>query len=544
MKLKPTSSEQFALPFLDTTSLGGFGLYGGHSPAFRPGATQSVDDAVADREERENLSTAASSVQNYRLAGDRNLAATWKGRVLHNLAAIRLASLIETEGRAARPDEQERLARFTAFGASDVADRLFRRAGDEFSPAWEELGLELEQLASRDDLASLKRATQYAHFTREYIVRVIWRALMRIGFDGGRVLEPGCGTGLFFALAPEALQEKPALTGIEMDRTTARIAKLLYPGAQIRHEDFTKARLPDPFDIAIGNPPFSDRAVRADDESSRLGLSLHDYFIARSVERLRPGGLAAFVTSRWTLDKASEHARRHIAAMADLVGAVRLAEGAMRAAAGTDVVVDILVLQKREPGVAPNGEAWDTLAEVLPAEDGESAISINRYFLDHPEMVLGAHARTSSAYGPTYTCQPVYSTEAALADKLDRALDRLPRGIFLSTAAASKTVPSPVDVKVGTAADGARIKEGSYLIHVGALVQILDGVPQPVKIREGRGRTGSPPNTPASFAASSPSATPSATSFAPRPTTGRMDRRRSGCVRLMGRSSGASGRSI
>ena len=126
------------------------------------------------------------------------------------------------------------------------------------------MGLELERLVSREDLASLKRATQYAHFTPEFMIRAIWRALRRMGFDGGRVLEPGCGTGLFFALCPEALVGKLALTGVEMDPTTARIAKLLYPNALIRHEDFTKARLPELFDLAIGNPPFSDRTVRAD----------------------------------------------------------------------------------------------------------------------------------------------------------------------------------------------------------------------------------------------------------------------------------------
>ena len=265
------------------------------------------------------------------------------------------------------------------------------------------MGLELEQRVSREDLASLKRATQYAHFTPEFIIRAIWRVLCRMGFDGGRVLEPGCGTSLFFALSPESLQCKLALTGVEMDAVTARISKLLYPNARISHEDFTKARLPELYDLAIGNPPFSDRTVLADEPAGQLRLSLHDYFIARSVDRLRPGGLAS---------------------MADLIGAVRMAEGAMHAAAGTEVVVDILILQKRDAGAAPGGAAWDTLAKAVPAEGTDPAFSINRYFLDHPEMVLGAHARTSSAYGPVYTCRPVLSTAGALEDELTRALDR------------------------------------------------------------------------------------------------------------------------
>ena len=323
------------------------------------------------------------------------------------------------------------------------------------------------------------------------MIRAIWRALRRMGFDGGRVLEPGCGTGLFFALSPESLQGKLALTGVEMDPTTARIAKLLYPNARIRHEDFTKARLPELYDLAIGNPPFSDRTVRADDPAGELRLSLHDYFVARSVERLRPSGLAAFVTSRWTMDKVDGKARQHIAAMADLIGAVRLPEGAMHDRAGTEVVVDILFLQKRGAGTAPAGAAWDVLAEAVPAEDGETALSINRYFVEHPEMALGTHARTSSAYGPVYTLKPVLSTPGALSDLLAQALDRLPRDLFKPTV--KETKPSfPSTVHVGTAAEGATIKEGSYLVHEGALVQIIGGEPQAVAVRDGKGTEGIP----------------------------------------------------
>ena len=206
---------------------------------------------------------------------------------------------------------------------------------------------------------------------------------------------------------PEALEDKTTLTGVEMDPVTARIAKLLHPNARIRAEDFTKARIAETYDLVIGNPPFSSRTVRADDPAGRLSLSLHDYFIARSIERLRPGGLAAFVTSRWTMDKADPTARTFLASMADLVGAVRLPEGAMRAAAGTDVVVDILFFQKRGPDEPAKHADWIDLAEVMAAQDGEEAISINRHFVDHPDMVLGSHARTSSAYGPTYTCEPL-----------------------------------------------------------------------------------------------------------------------------------------
>ena len=297
--------DQFTLPFLDTTIVAeGFGLHGRFPTAKSSAQTQMNFKAEEDEALDAPVPTQPSlPAQDYRLVGDRRLAESWKGRAEDNLAAIQLMADIEAEGRHARPDEQELLAKFTSFGALDLGDK---------------------RLVSREDLASLSRATQYAHFTPEFIIRAIWRTLRRMGFDGGRVLEPGCGTGMFFALCPEALFGKLALTGIEMDPTTARIAKLLYPNALIRHEDFTKARLSELFDLAIGNPPFSDRTVRADDPAGELRLSLHDYFIARSVERLRPGGLAAFVTSRWTMDKVDGKARQHIAAMADLIGAVRL----------------------------------------------------------------------------------------------------------------------------------------------------------------------------------------------------------------------------
>jgi predicted RNA methylase len=485
--------DQFSLPFLDTTILAdGLGLYGGLPTARSPAPLQmnlgSEDPELHDTPVSIKPSLPA---HDYRLAGERCIAEGWKMRAEDNLVAIRLMSAIELEARHARPDEQDRLARFTGFGAVDLANKLFRRSGEGFAPAWEDLGIELEGLVSRADLAALKRATQYAHYTPEFMIRAIWRALHRMGFDGGRVLEPGCGTGLFFALSPEALAGKLALTGVEMDPTTARIAKLLTPNARIRNEDFTKARLPEFYDLAIGNPPFSDRTVRADDPAGELRLSLHDYFIARSVERLRPGGLAAFVTSRWTMDKVDSKARNHIAKMADLIGAARLPEGAMRDRAGTEVVVDILFLQKRDAGTAPAGATWDRLAEILPAEDGEAALSINRYFVEHSEMALGSHARTSSAYGPVYTLKPVLSTPGALSDLLDQALDRLPRDLFKATGAEANPVLRSA-VRVGTAAEGAAIKEGSYLVHDGILVQIIDGKPEPVRVREGKGAEGIP----------------------------------------------------
>jgi len=486
MARKP-DSNQLTLSFLDST---GFTS----SLSLNPDFTQPAPPQLIPSE-AETPSTPAAShpikTQNFRLTSDRELAQGWKARAQDNVAAIRLAQTIENEHRGATPAEQTILSRFTAFGARDLGEKLFRRAGECFPSGWEDLGEDLERLVPRDELASLARSTQYAHYTPEFIVRAIWTGLQHLGFSGGAVLEPGCGTGLFFALIPEPLWKTTSLTGIESDPTTARITQLLFPDAWIRQEDFTKARLPDSYDLVIGNPPFSDRTVHSDDPAGRIRPSLHDYFIARSIERLKPGGIAAFVTSRWTLDKANEATRAHIASMADLIAAIRLPEGAMAAAAGTEVVVDLLFLQKRPPGQEQAGPLWDSLTEALPEEDGEEALSINRYFIDHPQMVLGSHARVTSPYGPTYSCRATTSP-LDLNDRLLAAIQTLPAGIHAATAQPSEPEPQRPKVHVGTAAEGATIKEGSFIVLDGQLTQVLDGIPQPVQIRHGKGTEGIP----------------------------------------------------
>lgn len=202
---------------------------------------------------------------NFHLAGSRGLARGWKERARDNIAAIRLAAEIEADERPATLGEQERLIRFTGFGASDLANGVFRRPGEiDFRKGWDEIGSELEDAVGEVDYTSLARCTQYAHFTPDFIVRAIWSGLQRLGWRGGRVLEPGIGTGLFSALMPEALRDVSHVTGIELDPITARIARLLQPRARIVTGDFARTELPASFDLAIGNPPFSDRTVRSD----------------------------------------------------------------------------------------------------------------------------------------------------------------------------------------------------------------------------------------------------------------------------------------
>jgi adenine-specific DNA methylase len=480
------SNNSIQLGLFDSTSLGwGFDLGIGGSTGGRR-FREPIDEDIASPAAPAPKALHVPALT-YRLIGDRALAAGWKARAADNIAAIRLARQIEDEARPATADEQERLAKFTGFGATDLANSFFRRAGEGFRPGWEDLGTELEQLVSPEEMAALARSTQYAHFTPEFMVRAVWSAITAMGFARGTILEPGCGTGLFLALMPEAIAGKTAVTAIEMDPSTARITKLLYPEAWVRQEDFTKAKLSETFDLAIGNPPFSDRTVRSGDPSGKLGLSLHEYFMARSIERLKPGGLAAFVCSRFAMDRVDPKARTHIASLADLVAAIRMPQGAMMAASGTEVVVDLLFFQRRAPGQDAGGAAWDTLAEVLPAGD-DGALHANRYFAEHPEMVLGTHGWTTSPFGPVYTCRRRSKTlEADLAE----AIGRLPQGIHQASAESTLVRRAgSARIQVGTAAEGAATKEGSYVIAENVLMQVIDGTPQPVAVKSGKGTEG------------------------------------------------------
>jgi len=427
----------------------------------------------------------------FQLTGDRALAASWRERALDNLAAIRLAHELGQEGRRATLDEQRRLIRFTGFGASDLANTCFLRPGESsFRPGWETFGADLRAAVAAEEYAALARCTQYAHYTPEWLARAIWQALIQMGFRGGRILEPGLGTGLFLALMPEGVRGSSRVTGVELDPVTAGIARLLYPQQDIRNADFAKIDLPQTFDLAIGNPPFSDRIVQSDLAYKGMGLRLHDYFIVKAIDALRAGGLAAFVTSHGTMDKRESGTRERISASADLLAAIRLPEGAFRATAGTDVVTDVLFFQKRDASEAYGGQPWDGLT-TLTSATGE--IAINRYFAEHPEMVLGEHQLRRGIYGPapTYSCapRPGCETEAELLRALKALTSELPQRPPSFTEAVQDDLRAenkPIE-RIGTAADGALLKEGSFFIGaMGALMQIVNAAATPVPVKSTR----------------------------------------------------------
>ena len=430
----------------------------------------------------------------FSLAAGRQLAASWKGRAQDNVEAIRLLNLLDRERRPATPEEQVAIAKFVGFGASELANTVFAERSGEYRPGWAELGEALVAETSEPELQSLKRATQYAHYTPELIVRALWEAARTLGFTGGQILEPGCGSGLFMGLRPNGLSDDTLFVGIENDPVTARVARALYPNQVIRCIDFDRASLPGDFDLAIGNPPFSNLTIRNRTGLGRLGLSLHDYFIARSIEQLRPGGLALFVTSRYTLDKSDPTARSRIDGMADLLGAVRLPAKAMKDEAGTDVVVDLLLFRKRVDTASALDQDWIELGDVPGSDEGEGPLRVNRYFLDHPDHVLGRHEWRSGPFGLDYSCAA--PADLDLGNALSACLSAITsphEGTFCPIARAVSLrdqLDVTLDVAVGTAADEAEFKEGSYLLSGGILHQIVNGLPRIVEIKSGRAGTG------------------------------------------------------
>ncbi|TPP05054.1 DEAD/DEAH box helicase family protein [Rhizobium glycinendophyticum] len=488
------SNDPFTLDMFGNTALSsGLGLGVTACGSFLPDAANDDDPDPMPPAPAPALPITAAPARraglraNFYLEGDRGLPSSWKDRARANVAAILVANKISKQDRPATPKEQAQLIRFTGFGAGELANGMFRRPGEvDFRQGWDDLGSSLETAVSEADYASLARCTQYAHFTPEFIIRAIWAGIQRLGWRGGRVLEPGIGTGLFPALMPEAYRDAAYVTGIELDPVTARIASLLQPRARIINGDFARTDLAPIYDLAIGNPPFSDRTVRSDRAYRPLGLRLHDYFIARSIDLLKPGALAAFVTSHGTMDKANGTAREHIARSADLIAAIRLPEGSLRRDAGTDVVVDILFFRKRKVG-EPEGEvSWLDLEEVRPASADEGAIRVNRWFARNPEFVLGQHALTSGPYGESYTCRPHVGEHLETA--LKALVSLLPEGLYDGE-------PTPIDIdledELGEIVDlqprDSAIREDSFFLDRSkGLMQMLDGSALPITMRKGR----------------------------------------------------------
>jgi len=373
--------------------------------------------------------------RDYRIpAGGIKREGSWKATAKRNLDIIELAKKLDKENRPATPEEQELLSLYTGFGASEIANNLFpgyaqngkvmpNWARDE---GWKELATRLTDILTKDEIKTAARSTQYAHYTSEAVINSIYSALQKFGFKGGKVLEPGAGVSSFWGLIPKSMHNNSNYTGIEMDHVTALIAKHLYPQQNILRADFTQQKLPGNFfDLAIGNPPFSDTKITSDPDYKRNKFMLHDYFFAKSVDKVRPGGLLVFVTSKGTMDKGNDSARQYLADRADLLGAIRLPQTAFKQNAGTEVVTDVLFFKKREEGQLAGGEAWLDLGEVTTPE---GPTLINEYFVAHPEMILGTNSLQGTRYRANeYTVLPL---EGNIEDHFAKAIENLPSSVY------------------------------------------------------------------------------------------------------------------
>ncbi|BFK99432.1 hypothetical protein K070079E91_17830 [Eisenbergiella porci] len=336
--------------------------------------------------------------ENFRILDDDLGTGGAKAKFRANMAAINLLKELEFEGLQASPEQQEILSRYVGWGG--LAD-----AFDESKDNWKDEFAELYATLSPEEYAAARASTLNAHYTSPTVIKAIYEAVGNMGFQTGNILEPSMGVGNFFGMLPESMKSS-RLYGVELDSITGRIAKQLYPKADITVAGFETTARKDFFDLAVGNVPFGQYQV-SDRAFDKLGFSIHDYFFAKTLDQVRPGGVIAFVTSRYTMDKQSPEVRKYIAQRAELLGAIRLPNNAFKANAGTEVVSDIIFLQKRDRPIDIEPD-WVHLGE------NEDGFAINRYFLDNPEMVLGRQTSESTQYGrQDFTVAPIEGADLA-----------------------------------------------------------------------------------------------------------------------------------
>lgn len=331
------------------------------------------------------------SAENYVISDMELGVGTAKEKFQRNVEAIRTLETIESEKRPATNEEQEVLSKYVGWGG--LAD-----AFDETKSVWAKEYAELKALLSEEEYISARESTLNAHYTSPVIIQGIYRTLQRMGITKGNLLEPSMGIGNFFGMLPETMRESH-LYGVELDSLTGRIARLLYPKANITVDGYEKTAFPnDFFDAAVGNVPFGQYKV-ADKKYDKYNFLIHDYFFGKTLDQVRPGGVIAFITSKGTMDKENPKVRKYIAQRAELLGAVRLPNTAFKANAGTEVTSDILFLQKRDRIVDMEPD-WVHLSQ------DENGIAMNSYFVEHPEMVVGSMEMVSGPYGMESTCVP------------------------------------------------------------------------------------------------------------------------------------------
>ena len=366
--------------------------------------TESLEETVFNESEAETESPIQQLEEmvpagNFHITDDELGQGTPKEKFRANIMAIQLLKKCEDENRNATSEEQKILSRYVGWGG--LAD-----AFDETKAAWETEYLELKTVLTPEEYAAARASTLNAHYTQPIVIESMYQVLENLGFTKGNILEPSMGVGNFFGMLPENLNQSK-LYGVELDSISGRIAKLLYPDANIQIKGFEKTDYPnDFFDVAIGNVPFGAYKVN-DRQYDRYNFMIHDYFLAKTIDQLRPGGVAALITTKGTMDKASPEVRKYLAERADLLGAIRLPNTAFKANAGTEVSADILFFQKRE-------SLTKEMPEWINLDSDVNGITVNQYFVQHPEMILGELKEVSGPYGMETTCAPMEGADLEL----------------------------------------------------------------------------------------------------------------------------------
>ncbi len=412
-------------------------------------AEPSIEETVSE--------TKKVSATNYVITDDTNAVGTPRERYRNNLEAIKLLKELEANGRNATNEEKDVLARYVGWGGLDKAFTDERDA-------------ELRELLTDDEYRSARASVNNSHFTDPVIPRAVYNCLEKMGFVKGNVLEPSMGVGVYFGTMPDSMKES-RLYGVEIDNLTARIAKKLYPNARIENTGFEKTSFPDNFfDLAIGNVPFGEYSV-SDKAYNKLHFLIHDYFIAKSIDKVRPGGIICFITSSGTMDKKSENVREYISQRASLLGAVRLPNTAFRNA-GTEVTTDLLLFQKKECVDFLTKETW------VETEEFGDDVSVNSYFMEHPEMVLGEMKKVTGPFGMRLTVKP--DLNSPLGTQLERVLSLIKGTYKASEVEVSFEEGESEDLKIPATPD---VRNYTYTVVNRKIYYRQDSIMFPVKIR-------------------------------------------------------------
>lgn len=392
-----------------------------------------------------------------------------KQKARENFAAIELIHRLEAEGRGATDEEKRALVRYVGWGG---IPQVFAEDG----PAeWQAERAELKRLLSPAEYETARATTLSAHYTPTTVIAGIYEAVERLGFAGGRVLEPSLGVGHFFGLMPPAMAERSRLTGIELDPLTACIARHLYPDADVRADGFESARLvAGSFDLAISNVPFGDYKLH-DPEFNERNFLVHDYFFAKGLQQVRPGGLMVFITSKGTLDKQSSRLRDYLADKADFLGAIRLPNTTFKQNANTEVTTDIVFLRRLSDGEKASGPAWLAIAE--HTNTAGEVFHINEYFAAHPEMMLGTMVNVSSQYRET---EPTLESDGRdIGEALRVAVGRLPRGVYREVEVrGAKQLNEPIVAPDFVKENAFTLHNGALAVRTGATLTLLENVPE------------------------------------------------------------------